>query len=321
VDAPRPAKGAPRTELEELLLSVRRELVRREESPSGEWVEETARELSTGARPGWYFPAADGGGIAFYARRGREAYGHVHAGDGTERLARAVRLGDSLLDGLPPEVVSANLGFTGVDGADERSCAERLAARPGSTVIRRQSMERPLRAADGGAAPPLPAGLEAVPVREVTLDALADLDRRAFDGTIDAYLVGTGLDGYREILGSMLDGRLGRFVDEASVALVERSPLRLVAAVLTTEQSIRRAVMVDLMVEPERRRHGVGRYLVTWVLRALWALGYESVRLWVTEANPAARGLYAAFDFRSTGEAVIYRWDRPLSGAHAHPGR
>ncbi|MGB6501125.1 MAG: GNAT family N-acetyltransferase [Thermoplasmata archaeon] len=321
MDAPRSAKGAPRTELEELLLSVRKDLVRREESPSGEWVEETARELWTGARPGWYFPASEGGGVAFYARRGAEAYGHVHAGEGTDRVARATRLGDSLLDGLPREIVSANLGFTGIDGADERACAEALGARPGSTVIRRQSMERPLSAADGGAAPPLPEGLEGIPVRDVTVDALADLDRRAFEGTADAFLLGAGLEGYREVLGSMLEGRLGRFVDEASVALVERSPVRLAAAVLTTEQSIRRAVLVDLMVDPERRRHGLGRYLVTWVLRALWALGYESVRLWVTEANTAARGLYGEFGFRSIGDAVIYRWDRTGSPAQAQPGR
>lgn len=317
MDAPRSARGAPRSEIEEILLDVRRDLDRREESPSGGWVEETARELVAGAKPGWFYPPKDGGGIAFYARRGDEAYGHVHAGSGSDRADRAVRLGTALAEGLPPDARSINVGFTGVAGADEREVARRLAERPGSTVIERTALERRLSAADGGPAPPIPAALRSLPVREVTLDALADLDERAFRGTVDALLVGGGPGGYREVLGSMLEGRLGRFVDEASVALIETEPVRLVAAVLTTEHSIRRAILVDFIVDPERRRRGWGRFLMVWVLRALWALGYESVRLWVTVANAPARALYDAFGFRPIGDAAIYRWDRP--GASPHP--
>jgi len=300
---------------------MRRDLVRREEAPSGDWVEESARDLASGTKPGWYFSPAEGGGIAFYARQAREAYGHVHAGHGVAPADRARRLAIALLDGLPEDVDSVNLGFTGLEGEEEIRFADRLAERPGSTVIERLSMERPLSPADGAASVPPPAGIRLLPVRDVTVDALADLDRRAFAGSVDELLVGPSADAYRLIFQSILDGRLGRFVDEASVALLERDPVRVVGTVLTTEQSIRRAVLVDLMVDPARRRRGLGRFLVTWVLRAHRALGYETVRLWVTAANRPARALYAEFGFRLIGRATIYRWDRSGVGPHAHSGR
>jgi len=318
VDAPRAARGAPRTDLEEILQGIRRELQRRDDAPTGGWIEATARELTTGARPGWYYPPSAGGALAFYARRGAEAYGHVHAGESDGGSDRAFRLATAVLDGVPADVASANLGFTGLDSAGERALARRLAERPGSTVIERSLMERMLGPADGGPAPDAPPGVRGLPVREVTVDSLADLDHRAFGGTVDAYLVGAGLEGTRIAIESMLDGRLGRFVDEASLALIETDPVRLVGAVLTTEQTIRRAILVDLMVDPDRRRHGLGRYLVTWTFRALRALGYESVRLWVTEANAPARALYDGFGFRAVDAAAIYRWDRPGSSAQPH---
>jgi len=323
VEPPRPAHRIARTELEEQLQAVRRALSLREDAPSGDWVESTARELAAGEKPGWAFPLSDGGGIAFYSRRRREAFGHVHAGVGTDLDARARALGEVLLDHLTDAVDSANLGFTGLEPGAERDVVRRLAVRPGSTSIPRRSMERALSAADAGPAPRTPYPLRLVPVGEVTVEAIADLDRRAFAGTIDATLLGEGAEGAKDAIEAMLAGRLGRFVDEASTALVESDPVRLVAAVLSTEQSIRRAVLVDLMVDPERRRRGVGRYLLVWALRALWALGYESVRLWVTDENRAARGLYDAFGFRTIGSATLYRWDRPGPGsaAHAHSGR
>ncbi|HTP55842.1 MAG TPA: GNAT family N-acetyltransferase [Thermoplasmata archaeon] len=318
MDAPRPTRGAPRPELEALLQSVRRELTRREDAPSGTWVEETAQELAVGSRPGWFLRPEPAGGLAFGSRRGRELYGHVHVDAGPASVERAVALANALLEEVVPTTESANLGFTGLSLPDERTVVDRLAARPGSTTIARRSMERELTARDGGPAPALPSGLRLVPVREVTLEALSDLDRRSFAGSIDALLVGSAADGNREALRAMLDGRLGRFVDEASVALVGGEPLRLVAAVLTTEQSIRRAILVDLMVDPADRRRGVGRFVMTWVLRALRGLGYDSVRLWVTESNVPALGLYDAFGFRTIGGATIYRWDRPASAPQPH---
>lgn len=321
MDDPRPTRGERRTDLEERLGEVRRELGRRDELPSGAWVEETAQELYDGSKAGWYYPAAAGGGIAFFARRGREAYGHVHAGGPADATERAVRLATALVDGLPADVASVTLGFTGLSAEEERTAAQRLSERPGSTVIGRRALDRPLSATDGGAAEPPPAGTDLVRLTDVTVEALADLDRRAFTGSFDELLIPEGPDGYRRVLQEMLDGRLGRFVEEASFALVETEPIRLIGGVLTTEQSIRRAILADFVVDPERRRRGLARYLMRAVLRALWALGYESVRLWVTEANRPARGLYDAFGFRTIAEATLYRWDRPAATSHPHDPR
>ncbi len=322
MEPPRPATTAPREELEELLQSIRQELLRRAELPGGDWVEESASELKSGAKAGFYLPPGrGGGGLAFATHRQSAAYGHVHVTAGAEAVTRALALANALLERLAPEIRSFDLGFTGLAAADERAVAERLAGRPGSVVIERQAMERELGPEDGEPRPDVPPTARLVPIRSVTTEALVDLDWRAFHGTIDGLVIGAGLDEYRRVLLSILDGRVGRFLDEASTALVEPDPIRLVGAVLTTEQSARRAVIVDLLVDPERRRRGLGRFLLRWAVRALRAYGYERVRLWVTVANVPARTLYESAGFRTVAAAIIYRWDRDPSASQPHSPR
>jgi ribosomal protein S18 acetylase RimI-like enzyme len=319
---PRRAEGAPRDELEEILYDVRRELLRREESPAGDWVESTAIDLRSGAKIGFYVPTAEGGGLAFWTRRGPEGYGHVHAGHGADPGAVAEQLARTMLDALPPDVRSIDVGFTGLPPEEEPRVLSALARRPGSSTIQREAMERRITTADAEADVRVPPGLRVVPIREVTLDALADLDWRAFRGTLDERLIGARVEEYRHVLASILEGSLGRFLDEASTALVtEGTAPRLVGALLTCEQTARRAIFVDLMVDPELRRRGYGRFLLAWGLRALRALGHEQVRLWVTVANQPARGLYEVFGFRPTAGATIYRWERPGSEPQPQAGR
>jgi ribosomal protein S18 acetylase RimI-like enzyme len=304
----RPTAGAPRPVLEELLQQVRRALAARDEEPTGAWVEETATELARGNRPGVYrSPEDGGGGLAFYARRGPAAFAHLHTGAG---LAAARALADALLDPLPPEVAWIDLGFSGLSGEDERRLVDELLERPGSLAIAREALERPLTAADGRAAADPPAGVERVPVRAVTLDALAELDRAAFAGSTDDLLLGSEAEAHRRSVEALLDHRLGRFLDEASCALLEGEPVRLVGAVLCAERSSRRAIVLDLMVDPAQRRRGLGRYLIGWSLRALWALGYESVVLWASIDNAPALALYRSLGFRTQRAATIYRWAR-----------
>ncbi len=318
MDVPRAAAEARAADLEELLQMVRRDLLLREEAPSGDWIEASVRELRSGERPGWYLPLAGGGGIAFYRCRGSHAFGHVHVGPGVTGTDRAVRLATTLLDALPGTLASVDLGFTGLAGDAEREAVGRLARRVGSTVIERVSMERPLSAADAAPLPELPKGTIGVPVQDVTVEALADLDLRAFRGTTDELLLGGGADDYRRSIEALVGGQLGRFLDDASLALVEPDPARLVAALLTSERNIRRAIFLDLMTDPERRRRGLARYLLRWGFRALWALGYQSVRLWVTLANAPARALYDDLGFVAGPRATIYRWDRVSRSAQPH---
>jgi GNAT superfamily N-acetyltransferase len=314
---PRPTAGASRAELEELLQEVRRELAGRDEDPTGAWIEESAASLASGTKPGWFLPGPDGG-IVFYARRGGAAFAHLHAKAGEPSGQRLVT---SLLEHLPPDVDSLDLGFTGLPLEEERSLVRRLAAAPGSTVIDRQAMERPLTAADGRFPPEPPVGVDRLPISAVTLEALTDLDVRAFRGSVDALLLGSDPAAYRHALDAMLESRLGRYLAEASAALVEPEPTRLVGAVLSSERSSRRAIVLDLVVDPERRRQGLGRYLLGWTLRALWALGYEHARLWVSVRNESAVALYRTFGLRTSLEATIYRWDRPGSAAHPQASR
>jgi len=320
-DAPRPTTGAPLDELLEIVQSLKHELVRREETVAGDWVERSAVDLRAGRQVGWFYPIAQGAGIGFYAPRGADAFGHVHVVGGPGAAGRAERLAATLLDALPPGIAAIDLGFTGLDPEEERALTTRLAERTGSTAIERYRMERELGPEDAEAPAGLPKGLILVPVRSVTMEALADLDRRAFSGTLDELLIGHATSDYLRVLGSLLEGSLGRFLDEASTALLYEDPPRLVGAILSAEQSPRRAVFVDFMVDPAERGRGHGRFLFRWGLRALWALGYSSVRLWVTSANRPARRLYDEFGFRVRASASIYRWDRPGSEPQPHSAR
>jgi GNAT superfamily N-acetyltransferase len=305
----------------ELLQMVRRELLLREESPTGAWVEETAGELRRGEKWGAYYPPGVGGGLAFRTERGAESFAHVHVDPGPEPVERAVRLTETLLDEVPSATRSAIVGFTGLTPEEERSLQERLGTRPGSTVIERCAMERPLGANDAGALPSLPKGLSLVPVRGVAVDALADLDRRAFEGTIDELLIGPTLADNRRVLSAMLSGEAGRFLDEASTTLYRPDPPMLVGALLSCERSPRRALYADFLVDPRERGRGHGTFLLRWGFRALWALGYERVRLWVSASNRPARRLYDAVGFTVTSTTILYRWERPDSGPQAHASR
>jgi len=310
VDDPSPATGARVDDLLEIVHGVRQALLARDESPAGDWVERTAEALHAGSTRGWCYPAAPEAGLAFYTVSGAEAYGHVHVAEQANATERAERLTAVLVDDVPPSVRSVNIGFTGLSPAHEVELFGRLSSRPGSTVIERMAMERSLGAEDGRPPGPVPAGLSLVPIRAVTVDALAELDFRSVQGTVDALLIGNRSEEYRRVMGALLEGSLGRFLDEASTALYQPDPPRLVGAILSAERSPRKGLFVSFMVDPDFRRQGHGRFLFRWGLRALWALGYERVHLWVSSDNEPARRLYAEFRLEPTARSTIYRVTR-----------
>jgi len=321
VEPPRPTSTARSDELLELVHSLRHELRRRDENVAGTWSEETANDLRTGAKVGWYYPISGGGGLAFYSTEEDAAFGHVHVVPGSDAVERGVRLGRTMLDALPPSVDSIDVGFTGLAAEEERALTGQLAARPGSRIIERFKMERELGPTDVAERPEAPPGLQLVPVRDITLEAIADLDQRAFAGTEDELLIGPSRSDYAEVARALLAGRLGRFVEEASTALLHPDPPRLVGAILTGEESPRRGIFLDFMVDPAERGHGYGRFLFRWGLRALRALGYSSVRLWVSSSNTAARRLYESEGLRVSALASIYRWERAAGAAHPQSTR
>jgi len=321
VEEPRSTHGARLDELHEIVQQVRKALLARDESPAGDWVEQTAEDLRSGRTPGWYYPIDPGAGLSFYSLSGAEAYGHVHAADAPGAVDRAEWLAEALLQHLPDTVRTINIGFTGLSLAPEQELLGRLGQRPDSTVLERMALERSLTADDGRPPGSVPPGLLLVPIRAVTVDALADLDLRSVRGSVDAQLIGDRVDEYRRVMAALIDGSLGRFLDEASTALLLPDPPRLVGAILSAERSPRKAIFVAFMVDPEFRRKGYGTFLFRWGLRALWALGYQRIHLWVTAANEPARRLYHDFHLEPTVRSTIYRVTRSPGSAHAYSER
>ena len=321
MDDPLPASRARLDELAEIVHQVRTALLSRDESPAGDWVESTAEALRSGTTRGWYYPVDSGAGVGFYTTSGPEAYGHVHTAEASGATERAERLTERLLEDLPASVGSINIGFTGLSPAHELELLGRLAERPGSTVIERMAMERSLGTDDGRPPGPVPDGLSLVPIRAVTGEALAELDFRSVQGTADALLIGERPEEYRRVTAALLEGSLGRFLDEASTALYQPDPPRLVGAILSAERTPRKGIFVSFMVDPEFRRHGYGRFLFRWGLRALWALGYERIHLWVTAANEPARKLYQEFRLEPTVRSTIYRVTRESGSPQPHSDR
>ncbi|MHB1435795.1 MAG: GNAT family N-acetyltransferase [Thermoplasmata archaeon] len=310
-----PTDRIPEPELVDQLHGMLKALRARGESPQGDWVEGIARELHQGLRTGRLARQGSTSILGFISTADGGAFGHLHC-EGPPDPGLGAGVLATLIDTVPPEVTTLVIGFTGLEPADETELIRRL-DRPGGRVIARRALVRPIgREDDLTLTPPVPTARR-LPVREVPLSALAQLDQRAYAGTVDALLTGPEPVHHERILEELLHHRLGRFLDEASMALVEVDTGALVGLVMTAELSAHTAVILDVGVDPMVRRQGYGRFILQWTFRALRALGYEEVRLWVTEENLPARQLYEQFGFRPAGRATLYRWERGAGQPHS----
>ncbi len=296
-------------ELLERVASVRRELLRRGEFLPPGWVEEAVEDLRRERLTGFVLPEADGAAIGFLSRRPARGYGHVHVEPGADGVGRTTVLLQRLIESLPVAIDRADFGLTGLTPVEEAELVRTFPRNRASGFLTRLSVERPVGGAADSVLPLLPAPLHHWPVRSVPLDALHALDWAAFRGTADATLVADTPEENRQMLGELLDGRLGMFLDDASTALADDEG-RPVGAILVAQQSTARAIVLDLMVDPVGRRRGIGSYLMRWSIRALHALGYQAVTLWVTESNAPARHLYDQLGFTPRMTALILRWQR-----------
>ena len=68
-------------------------------------------------------------------------------------------------------------------------------------------------------------------------------------------------------------------------------------------------VVYDLVVDPARRREGIGRQLLDATLSKLVSLGAPRVLLMTAERNTAAQGLFSSDGFRRT--MVEMTWEPP----------
>jgi ribosomal protein S18 acetylase RimI-like enzyme len=303
----REARAGRDDDLLELVHALRKDLEQRGERLPPGWMEEAVADLRSGRITGWYAPPGTGRGeLGFFSQRGGRHFGHVHVLAGPDPVARAAALLGRL--GADPRTRSLplNLGVTGLSSAEEDALGRIWNETPGRSVTLREGLERSLSGTGLEAPDPIPLGMAHFPIRSITEAALTDLDWRGFRGSEDAALFAVDRIENDRMVAGILGGNLGPFLDGASTALVTE-PNELSGTLLTVEISPRVGLFADLVVDPGRRRHGLGRYLVRWGLRALLALGYESARLWVTEGNQPARQLYGRLEFRVYARAHIFR--------------
>jgi ribosomal protein S18 acetylase RimI-like enzyme len=311
----RPATEARGDLLLELVQGARHALVARGESVTSAWVEEAAADLKAGRQAGW---TVGDRGLAFASSRPKRTFAHVHVTDGPEPVEIAETLIATLITHVGPGVERLEAGISGLSETEEAGLAARFLVVAGSSVLLRARMERPVPPALPGTSLADPPGVERTSVRTIPVAAIAELDWRSFQGTPDERLVADTVEEDRQSLEEILAGKLGRFLDESSCALL-RDGNRLVGAVLVSEHDPRTAIILDLLVEPSERRQGLGKFLLLWALRALTALGYSTARLWVTEANRPARALYDSLGFTTTGRSRIFRYEPGVTTTDAHP--
>ncbi len=122
--------------------------------------------------------------------------------------------------------------------------------------------------------------------RDVPEDERAGLDRAAFDAH------------FREYAADFVEGRRGeRLVAEDTagrfagyVILGELTPFSSPSPV---------GFVYDIWVVPDRRRRGVGRFLLQEAERWARAKGYGTIKLEAAEANAAAMALYRSAGYRA----------------------
>jgi len=132
--------------------------------------------------------------------------------------------------------------------------------------------------------------------------ALARLHARAYHGTLDRYLFWADADeevDARDHFSDVFRGRWGALV--ASGSWVAEESGRPVGAVLSVRTDVG-ILIVDVMVDPERRGAGIGRACLLASVRSVRSAGEEPIYLNVTEGNESALRLYDRTGFvRSLG--------------------
>lgn len=317
----RPARELPRDEVWNFVGTVRRQLGLRGEILPPSWVDDTADAITRGVGMAWFcgeVRAPTALGILWV--RDQKGYGHLHAITGAAAVPDLVRLGRHLADQLPAEASRLDMGSTGLSEVDEQELGRRLGEDPRFSTLLRHSMARPLATSSPPPEPRWPAGLTLTTVRHIPFDHLTALDWRTYRGTPDESLLSGTPEGNRELLENALAGLFGPYLDDASPAARDPEGAVLGFAV-ACQESLRSGILLDLAVDPDFRRRGLGEALVLRTLRALLALGYPKAHLWVTDGNVPARSLYEKVGFTVDASAAIYRWFRTPVGPSTSPAR
>lgn len=313
------ARTAPLPQLQELTVGMRRALLQRGEHLSAGWPAEAAEDLRSGRLEGVVLQLrGEAAALGILSRRSHRAFGQVHVATAPERVSTAQATIDALRGALGPEIERLDVGLTGLTNDEEEELGHRLQEIPGFEVIHRFGLRRAVGLDAPPDPPQVPAGWRFAPAREVALEPLNRLDWEAFRGSPDAAFIADTPEANRRLIEGIVAGQLGRFLEEASVAIVDAAGVP-GGFILTVEESPRVGVIVDVAVDPAHRRLGLGRALMLRSLRALLALGHTAARLWVTDSNRPARALYESLGFEADATALIYRWRRSAPAPTAGP--
>ena len=128
------------------------------------------------------------------------------------------------------------------------------------------------------------------------LENIADMATDAYRGTIDEE-VGI-FSGFTSIssISSIINNEYGLFRKELSPILTAENSDYVEAATLTTINE-KNPFIVLIGVRKSEQSKGLGRKLLSYVIKKSINLGYESLSLWVTEKNDNALRLYNSVGF------------------------
>lgn len=142
---------------------------------------------------------------------------------------------------------------------------------------------------------PNPGNWPARPVRPDDAPALAALMLDAYRGTIDDE--GETVEEALAEVNAMLDGKYGPWLADASF-VVELDGRLAAASVITLWLDI--PLVAQIFTHPAYTNRGLGKFLLTRSINALYDQGYEELVLYVTEGNDSAQHLYTILGFTAT---------------------
>jgi ribosomal protein S18 acetylase RimI-like enzyme len=159
--------------------------------------------------------------------------------------------------------------------------------------------------------PALPPGYEIVTWDPGRMAEVADVDYRAYTGSLDSRLYWQYFSAPREcekMWREAISGKFGRFDAQRSLLLLHEG--RVCGDVMASVRSSRDAFIGNLAVAPEHRG-GTGRALLLTCLWRYREAGFQRVSLAVTLENDRAFRLYSGLGFVVSGRfPLVTRPDR-----------
>ncbi len=129
----------------------------------------------------------------------------------------------------------------------------------------------------------------------VYLHGILYAKEHGFDHTFEAYVAAP----LAEFINSRADGQ--------RIWLVEKDgSLKGSAAIVRYTRH--EAQLRWVLLHPDIRGHGIGRYLVEEAVKFCRERAYESIFLWTVSTLKAAEGLYKSIGFKRTAENTIKTW-------------